>query len=337
MIQNIHTLRGIAALMVVLHHCLDILFRNGAISIYPPFGMFGVDIFFVISGFIIVVSTKEYVSAKSFALKRIFRIVPIYWIITVSLFLLLFALNQVSTSENNPSLTELFRSLFFIPYEKANGAVTPILFVGWTLQYEFLFYLIFFQGLLLKKYIDPLYFSVVAILGIALSGIFVEQDQLIAWFYSRPIILTFIGGLLLARLWQKRLELTTIPHPAYSPVLLIPGILLLLISTDHNPFVAGIGATLIVASLLLLEHHCQFYSNRLTRFFGDISFSLYLIHPIVFYGFEAVALKLSPNDTYLVLYLGILVSFLVACCLSWISFRLIETPVSNYSRKWLKG
>ena len=112
------------------------------------FGGAGVDIFFVISGFIMVYTTMDReITPWSFMADRIARIVPAYWAATLGVFFLaLVAPSLLQTS--HMQWGELFKSLVFVPFRKANGLVQPVLFVGWTLNYEMFFYLMFAAGLL---------------------------------------------------------------------------------------------------------------------------------------------------------------------------------------------
>ena len=151
-------------------------------------GAFGVDIFFLLSGFVIC-----YISAidpSQFFAKRIFRVVPLYWLCTagVALIGLVAPSLLVSTSFSFPAL---LKSLFFIPYRRPDHRIAPLLFLGWTLHMEMLFYAIF--GIALKisrKYAKEL--SIAAIIALALGGWIARQyhhSNLILNFYSKFVIL----------------------------------------------------------------------------------------------------------------------------------------------------
>jgi exopolysaccharide production protein ExoZ len=113
---------------------------------FDTFGGGGVDIFFVISGFIMVYTTQSHhVGPFSFFVNRVVRIVPIYWLLTLAVFTLaVIAPHLLGATRAAPS--ELLKSLLFIPFAKSNGAVQPILFLGWTLNYEMFFYMLFALG-----------------------------------------------------------------------------------------------------------------------------------------------------------------------------------------------
>src|SRR6185437_14170487 len=134
-LDNIQALRAIAALLVVFVHLAVPVAALGV----APFGAGGVDLFFVISGFIMVYTTVgRPISGAEFLGRRIVRIVPLYWLLTLAVFgiaLIAPTLLQFTTA----SWGQLLKSLFFIPFAKANGDVQPVLFLGWTLNYEMFF------------------------------------------------------------------------------------------------------------------------------------------------------------------------------------------------------
>ena len=116
-LQSIQALRAVAASSVILVHI--------------PFvgrGTFGVDIFFVISGFIICYISS--LNADDFLLKRIFRIVPLYWLGTCGVFLVALLMPTLLNA-TTANLTNLAKSLFLIPYRREDGSVFPMLFLGW--------------------------------------------------------------------------------------------------------------------------------------------------------------------------------------------------------------
>ena len=142
-LRSLQILRMIAATSVVYYH----------IYAKPNFGLFGVDIFFVLSGFVIALVLKNNSTAKQFAINRISRIVPIYWILTTFLFLLIYIYPPIvrkSTAETATIFLYL-KSLFFIPYYGIQEVKPPLLRVGWTLNYEIFFYFITWTALVIFK------------------------------------------------------------------------------------------------------------------------------------------------------------------------------------------
>ena len=182
---SIQYLRALAALMVVLHHAItqnDWLYNP--IEGYYAFA-WGADIFFVISGFIMYVAARNENHAD-FLGRRIIRVVPLYWGAT-------FALLAINThfhiwGINSGDFSHLIKSLFFIPdYSPYHpDMLWPYLIQGWTLNYEMLFYLIFFFGLMVKR---TLIVSNIAILSLFCLGILIEPQDAILKAYTKPILL----------------------------------------------------------------------------------------------------------------------------------------------------
>ena len=143
---NIQYLRGVAALMVVLFHVLDSSGRLGEAVVLPAFpaGEAGVDLFFVISGFIIWHTSRDPgLTPGRFMTKRIKRVVPLYWFFTLAMAaIVIVAPSLLRTTVFEPM--HVIASLAFVPYlHPTLHAYNPLVFVGWTLNYEMAFYVAF--------------------------------------------------------------------------------------------------------------------------------------------------------------------------------------------------
>lgn len=196
----IQYLRGVAALMVVWHHArgqlpgLSLLLPNG-------FGAHGVDLFFAISGFIMVLTTEGKATTPwQFFKRRVVRVVPLYWLVTFTLVaLILVAPNLLTTVKPTPDTTLM--SLLFIPHLSAGnpGMAWPILVPGWTLNYEMFFYALFALSLFAPKSLLLLLSMLSALVGFGwLLGPF-EEPMLKT--YTSPLLLEFAGGAILGRAW----------------------------------------------------------------------------------------------------------------------------------------
>lgn len=141
-IFSIQILRGIAALFVVCFH-----FRYAVNDIYAQkdignrlfeFGSFGVDLFFIISGFIMAMSARKNENLSEFFIKRFFRIYPLYFAV-LTLYILL--------SFNEYSLPQIIKSYLLVPIDYKSEMPYygySIMAIAWTLTYEFWFYFILF-------------------------------------------------------------------------------------------------------------------------------------------------------------------------------------------------
>jgi exopolysaccharide production protein ExoZ len=235
-IASVQILRFIAALIVVLDHCEyvggTIADRQKMSFYFPAFpGRLGVDIFFVISGFIMVYISsdgKGWTTAPiEFFSGRWKRIVPIYLVAT-SLYVALFFASGVFTRWSSP---QYLTSALFIPYfDTTTDLPFPILSQGWTLNFEMFFYALFAISLSFSRRIAlpslSAAFVTLVLVGLAWNSIsdqaFVltpmphKPDFIIPRFWLHPIILEFLAGVLLAVYREyilKRGPLRAFPFP----------------------------------------------------------------------------------------------------------------------------
>ena len=85
-----------------------------------------------------------------FFIKRLIRIVPLYWIVTIAIFLISIFLPQYLNNTSNNYL-HLIKSLLFIPFDKNGTGHFPVHFLGWSLNFEIIFYLLFAISLSFAK------------------------------------------------------------------------------------------------------------------------------------------------------------------------------------------
>ena len=155
------------------------------------FGAFGVDIFFIISGFVMMHSTER--TSSNFFKKRLIRILPNYYIFTLGVFILALKFPHL-LNNTTADLNHLLKSLFFIPFNKNETGHFPILFLGWTLNLEMLFYSIFALSLMInKKYRG--FISSYILLTIFLISAYINSFPLKA--YNDFIIFEFILGMII--------------------------------------------------------------------------------------------------------------------------------------------
>ena len=197
-IESVQVLRAVAALGVVLFHAVHQLMSHGGPELPSAvLGAAGVDLFFVVSGFIMWVTALDPgMSPQRFAVKRIQRIVPLYWLMTLLvLAVAVFAPGAMRNASHDP--WHFAASLLFIPWphpampEHLWPAVVP----GWSLNYEMFFYVLVGGALLLRRSFR-LPFIGGALLALVLAGQFFQPPG-IARFYANPIVLEFVLGLLI--------------------------------------------------------------------------------------------------------------------------------------------
>jgi exopolysaccharide production protein ExoZ len=205
-------LRGLAAALVAYQHAVVNWASKGAAAGAAPVllqvGEFGVKLFFCISGFIIVHTAARlpqgWPSTRTFWLRRLERIAPLYWVIT-----LLYVAKNALAGQGN-SAAEVFKSLAFIPYVNREGLVQPILGLGWSLNFEMFFYLLFGALFLL-----PRRWHLSAAVGL-MTGLFAARalgclgdgsDPHVLYHWADVMILYFVAGMLaspVAQYWREK-------------------------------------------------------------------------------------------------------------------------------------
>ena len=278
--NNIQILRFWAAFSVVLVHWEPD--PSGVFFNITPLapGAFGVDIFFVISGFVMahtVLSAQT--TPFSFFKRRLWRIVPLYWLLTFSVFLVaIVAPNMLKATSSDP--IELLKSLAFIPFIKANGLVQPTLFVGWSLNYEMFFYACFAIALYSSHAIG---FLTVAFIFLVAAGLFLPFDNVLWDFYSSPMLLEFLAGLWL-RVYVKEIANigASIPRGfifmAITVALLFNGLLNIIdINGTYRVLLNTPLAAFIVGAVVSLpEGNSPLYRANVKL--GETSYACYLSH-----------------------------------------------------------
>jgi len=292
-LNNVQVLRAIAAIMVVHAHAAGV----SGLHLSWFGGANGVDLFFVISGFII--AYVAHADAQQFMTRRLIRIVPIYWASTLAVYALVIAIPRVfHTTSSDPAL--LIRSLFFLPASAGvhteDGIAHPTLAGGWTLNYEMYFYVVFWLALLASRRWASLGAVVTLACAIAvlqLSG--ATSRSPVAFFYGNPIVLEFMYGIvayhLVARITKRREGET--PSTSEAIVLLgcvVTGFVCLAFNREifglgPRWLLSGVPAFVVVVSAVLLEQvHGKRVTHRVPILVGDASYVLYLLHAYVVFG-----------------------------------------------------
>ncbi len=280
-LKSVQYLRAVAALMIVVYHLAVPLGRMGYAGPWPHWLAAGVDVFFVISGFIMWITTSAgHVSPRTFYYRRIVRIVPLYWIMTtVVVGVLLFYPAAMQTAKFD--LHNILASYAFLPsVNPGTGLMEPVLVPGWTLNYEMFFYLLFGAALLLP--VPARLAAMVGVLaGLGLYGAWAEPGSPVVAFYTSGIILEFAFGILVGWVFQRGLA-------APAPVgwgLLVLGTAAIPLATAIGPdlprvLIWGVPATAILVGALLLERRAAVPDIAVLRLLGDASYSIYLSHGI---------------------------------------------------------
>jgi len=341
-LASLQALRAVAALMVVFFHLSIALMNDYHVTSFDifPTGSNGVDIFFVLSGFIMCYTTErlDQRSGVEFAVKRLVRILPLYWGLTILLYLIAsFAPTLLGSTQASPEA--LWKSLAFIPYvTPADGKVHPLLILGWTLNYEMFFYAVFTVCLLLvpRRRIT----AVIAVLLVCrLAGFLVDWKQPEIAFYTGRLYgtqLEFVWGCLVFVLFQYRPQWVK----AMAPLGLVGFALILAQNwfpniTITREFKVGLPAALVVIGTLGWEMKTGRIRDFMVRL-GDASYSLYLGHPYVVEVVTRLAI-VALGASVAGAIVGVTATIVITAILSLLSFRLFEKPTNDWLRNRILG
>jgi peptidoglycan/LPS O-acetylase OafA/YrhL len=300
-----------------------------------PWGS-GVDVFFIISGFIMLFISgsvpRRFSAATDFLIKRILRIVPLYWFFTFAMAaVVLISPSDVSTS--TLFTDELARSLLFIPYAPVGRfEMVPLLGQGWTLNYELFFYALFafVLALTLRRYL----WATVSLAALATVGAVVPLPPAIA-FLCHPMLLLFIAGLVLAR-WHE-----VIPRHGFVVVLaLLAAAIVWSVTIGRTQEqgtwlrlgLRGLPAIALVYALLFWRNPPGFITHGIFPLLGDASYALYLSHPFVVNALLIVFAKLGlPLDFFFAV-----VSVAASVLVSVVVFMMLERPFLRWTTRVYK-
>ena len=336
MILSIQYLRGIAALLVVLSHIAwkNIQAGGSTMHWWHEAGTFGVDIFFIISGYIMVYITQNMHqkphNIRIFLKKRFVRIVPLYWFYTlVALGIFLLIPERVNSAGGG---TDVLKSFFLLPLASNENYLVG---VGWTLHFELLFYILFSFGLLFSRTIGNIA-VISAILFSVLYSIFIPMEEMSYIFRSflNDIFIEFALGIFLYFFLLKIKNIHWIIS-LISITIGVIGFFYLHVGgsvTGVHHIDTGTTAFLICFGVVSLEY---FWKKRECKFLttvGNASYSIYLLHPFILVAVVMVSSKLESilplSETLL-----IVIMFISSLIGGYISHIFIEKKLIKYSKK----
>ena len=328
-LQNIQMLRAFAALMVVMHHALPHYEAMGGtlgfVKSIGHWGFVGVDIFFVISGFIMAYTTfpkeRTLENAKTFIKHRLFRIYLGYW---PFFFMMLFIWYK-----KDPAKLHSFDLIgsFFLTNRDMFQLVLP---VSWSLTYELYFYLLFLLTFLCS--VKQLYKIIPAVtLLVAILGFytFMTNAEPAPLLYS-PFLLEFFAGVLLYMYREYLLSLKMLP---VTLVILVVSYSLGVRYETFNGLSRvlcfGGGAFALVWSVLILERHSIYKAGSFLVELGNASYTLYLSHLILLELFYHFGVRNFFTDTEHPLFPLAGVATLLILCIgfSLLYYRKVEKPL----------
>lgn len=350
-IKSIHYLRGIAALLVVAFHLRGVL--NGVYAqsdigdrLFVS-GASGVDIFFIISGFIISLSTvrSEKHNALNYIIKRFFRVYPVLLISLVVFCLII----------KTPEVSDLIKSALLLHLNYGMEAPLfgySLILPAWTLTYEVYFYLIFLISMAISHRFRVLICSAILlaqfiVLQLFFNGelkfsgadsILLTDSSLPFGFLklmSSPMLLEFIYGMLL---FELRHLLKRIPNVKLLAFICVSFFVCAFFSRYrffYGPVNFGLWAIVLVFGVLAYESQNRIKESSVLNVLGDISYSLYLTHVIVI---NAIKIHFPEMPIYNMGNGLPKFMFVIAICIvvAYFSHLYIEKPFIKIGRNLLR-
>jgi exopolysaccharide production protein ExoZ len=344
-LNGIQLLRGIAAVGVVFTHSITrismtfpglserSLFRTAAGGQWT-IGDAGVDLFFVISGFIMLYShSNDFGQPRAslkFMIKRARRILPLYWLITTAALLMLLIVPQLPDKQLRWSNFAWIVSCYLlIPFPSPSRVIAPVVGVGWTLIYEMFFYFLFAVALQMRMTLGLFCLSLVIGLLVALGAALKPAAPELRFFTS-PLLLDFLAGLWICRWVSDRKQLGR----GYGKWILFFCALCLAVTAVFPPPESGFYRLLawgVPAALTVYTiYNFDFRDSRVwsgIKVFGDASYSIYLIQflslPALGVLFRVFGMRVLPFDV------GVIVMTTAATIFGIFCWRLIERPLGR--------
>ena len=333
MIRSLQIYRGIAALLVVLFHLRLIMekyFVSGFYSDIWIFGSYGVQFFFVLSGFIIFHAHGHQLGQKTalsnYCFKRINRIYPPYWVITLTLAPFWFFVQSFGEPYHK-SISAFIMSIFLLPQSHY-----PHLGVGWTLVHEVFFYALFATLFINRRF---LYAGFVWGFGILAYCFFGLTSHYVIDFIFSPHNLLFLAGICVCIGHQR---LTNRESYAFAAIglgifLFVGGGILVFYGTFSDGFVGifyfGMASVSLVFGSNIPHIENKYFSNKFLLFLGSASYSIYLVHYPILSGTSKLLLALKLDEILANVVVWIML-FSIAVIVGCVFHVFVEMPLARY-------
>jgi exopolysaccharide production protein ExoZ len=276
--KGLQGLRFLAAVSVVAHHSM--FYANERLDdSFPVWGIGAVELFFAISGFVAVVSTKSLRSRvdgwKYYVVRRGIRILPMYWIATTIKLVTLLAV-PAAVLHAQLNWGDVGLSYGLLPSRNVDGSIAPLLGVAWTLLYEAFFTLVF--GLALASRLNPFWVSGALLSGCAALSVLRPAGYSPFLTYFDPILLYFVVGIIVGRFAATRsvrqLACGVLGVVALHLAVDLPG------GINVSQQVRLVVVTALLVGVMYAEPWLEHRAPDVLVHLGNASFSLYLIHPL---------------------------------------------------------
>jgi peptidoglycan/LPS O-acetylase OafA/YrhL len=340
-LKSIQVLRAVAAIAVLTLHAANEKgsFLGGALAPFNNLvlGAAGVGLFFVISGFVMVYSSESLFGRRDgplrFFLRRLARIAPLYWAVTIAIILYIYAVHGAKLWEIY-SPASLAASFLFWPYPRLDGLAFPVHLLGWTLNYEMFFYAVFALAILLPRRAAVATVCVAFAVLVAIGRYHLLPLPFSFWVNS--IILEFCYGMLIALAYREGVRLP----PAAAWALGIAAVAGYAAAAtpegEWRVLFWGLpGAALVAACALSSKTWHPGPAGRFFGLLGDASYSLYLVHPLTFPLVRWTVGRLFVGTDAGWLYAAIV--WLAAIAASVVCYLVFERPITRALQRRLRA
>lgn len=318
-IKNLQIIRAFAAILVAAHHWFDNIAAAG----------FGVHVFFILSGFLMILTQKDTKGPKKFISDRIIRIFPIYIILSFPFII------GVAHKEHQ-GIGFILGNVFLLPSFINDPQYRMVNAPAWTLVYEMLFYYIFSICLLFIRDKKWLAISITVVLGLLVGSVDVLhiQQPLYGWvnlgyMVGDKILLCFVAGCLLALLYEKYRAKISFSFSMFCFSILLCYLMAVWLSWQwpHYDRIFSFGIPGVI--LIFVGIFSQFKEGSLPKkivFLGDMSYSVYVAHILIYRIANIVLGYFHVDKSFFVL----VMVFIVMLCISGSIYVYIEQPVTKY-------
>lgn len=335
-LESLQLLRAIAAIWVMITHVFQRL--NIRPFGYLLSGQYGVDVFFILSGFIIYVTTKESDTWKKFAIKRIFRIFPLYLLCFVC-----YAFFFVTEHAMVLSPVKWIENVLMIPFSDAIGFKSLIVVQAWSTCYEMYFYFLmtFLLFLGVGKHNILWVLGLLFVIGLPLN--YFLHTPLSNCGFGRYVfsligaihIPKFMVGIGLAMMYYKNTPSSFCVKCRRAmtsnwALVMIPILYLFVLMSCYNHLFAFVVSSIFFYFTLYVSPRFDRLPNtwvkRFAVFLGDISFSVYLVHMLIILIFIEIFHVQS-------LWILLMLTMVTVLCVSAITYKYVEQPFIRVGRK----
>lgn len=324
-IEMVQFMRLLAALGIFVYH-------SGVVGQH---GYFGVEIFNIISGYILVYSTRRADSGHGFLRKRLIRILPLYWGMTIMTYFLLKVAPGISAM-SEAKVEYLFKSLLFVPFVNSYGYDVPLIGAGWTLNYEMFFFLLFWVALQLNHKYRIWIAGGMTLVFVAAGYMF--RLPYVLDYYANLILLEFLMGFAAFYVveWLRKYAQKVLFRILCPLTALVTYVWMMLDFGGeeqplHRAIRIGIPALFFVVSMILLEEKVHIPGPVIAL--GNMTFSFYLIE----FFTAAVYKVLFGAASAPVRWIALLVFAAATFVCSFVSYRVVEQGIGSRLRKKLVG